>query len=206
MTFEVGKQYENRRGKYQVLAIKNNQIQVKYANGETFWLTTELQARIYQNIQNEQADTIRQKPSSSVNKTNGFYSLLGVLCKKDARLLAFIPQKALNTFKDKWYDAIGRELLENQKGIVIHPPDTDKRWYECRVTFNATPQEIKALEVFIPQFTIVKANDTDGWNINNNKLWFALLEYGFSVGQPQDVNKIRATIPNAYLELFNYGE
>lgn len=205
MTFEIGKQYENRRGKYQVLAIHNSQIQVKYANGETFWLSAELQARIYQNIQNEQTYTLRQKPSSSVNKTNGFYSLLGFLSRKDARLLAFIPQKALNTFKNKWYDATGVELLETQKSIVRHPPKTDKRWYECRVTFTATPQEVKSQELLTPQFAIVKANDSNGWNINNNKLWFALLGYGFVVGESQNTNKIRNIIPNAYLNMFDRG-
>ena len=205
MIFIIGDWYENRRGKYQVLAIKNNQIQVKYVDGEVIWLSVDTQERIYQNIQNERTIITKRKPSSSINKTNGFYSLLGFLCKKDARLLSFIPDKALSTFKDNWYNTTQSELLDEQKGITIHPPETDKRWYECRITFTATPQEIKTLEIQSPQFTIVKANDTDGWNINNNKLWFALLEYGFVVGQQQNQDKIRAMIPNAYLDIFDKG-
>lgn len=205
MTFEVGKQYENRRDKYQVLAIQNSQIQVKYANGETFWLSKELQSRIYTNIQRERASPIKPKPSTGINKTTGFYYLMGFLTAKDARLLAFIPHHGLKSFKGKWYDSTGYDLADNQKGIVIHPPSTDKRWYECRVTFTATPQEVKSQEVLTTQFAIVKANDSNGWNINNNKLWFTLLEYGFVVGQKLNKDEIRASIPNAYLGAFEKG-
>jgi len=205
MTFEVGKQYENRRGKYQVLAIHNSQIQVKYANGETFWLSTELQSRIYENIKRDQNSPPSLKTLTGINKTSGFYFLMGFLVAKDARLLAFVPQHALESFKEKWYDSTGYDLADNQKGIVIHPPSTDKRWYECRITFTSSPQDIKKLELYIPHIPIVKANDTNGWNINNNKLFLALLEYGFQVGGSQDSLTIKEKMPASYANSFNSG-
>lgn len=205
MIFEVGKYYENRRGKYQVLAIQDNQLQAKYANGETIWLSVDMQSRIYANIQNEKAPQHSHKPSDNINKTNSFYKLLGFLAAKDVHLLAFIPQKAIESFKDKWFDATNSELLKEQRGIIIHPPGTDKRWYECRMTFRASPQEIKELELYLPQATVVKADDTNGWNINNNKLFFALLEYDFQAGGKQSMEVIQASIPNMYLDNFNQG-
>jgi hypothetical protein len=180
-------------------------IQVKYADGEIVGLSVEVQERIYRNIQEGQIIAIKRKPSDKINKTTGLYYLLGFLAKSNAKFIAFIPEHALTSFKNIWYDAKGKELEDAQAGVIIHPPNTDKRWYECRITFKAAPQQIKQLESRNPQYSIVKANDSDEWNINNNKLFFSLIEYGFQVGADQIIDNIQRIIPEAYIESFNNG-
>ncbi len=203
--FQVNEWYENRRGKYQVLSIRGDAMRVRYADGSFAEASAATQERILQNQAIQVQLTARKLPSGKVNKTYGFYFLLGFLAGSNAKLLAFIPEHALPSFEDVWYDATGKNLPDGQKGVVIHPPDTDKRWYECRITFAARPQQLKQLEFHVPELSFVSAGGDGNWNINNNKLFFVLVEYGFCVGGDQSVGHIQAIIPEAYTSAFTDG-
>ena len=51
--FEVGEHYENRRGKYQVLAIDGDVMQIRWKSGGEVTTTVTMQSRILNNIKNE---------------------------------------------------------------------------------------------------------------------------------------------------------
>jgi len=96
-------------------------------------------------------------------------------------------------------------MLQNEKGITIHPPGTDKRWYELRVTFTAKANELYLLN-FGHDVNIVEGSpDSKLWNINNNRFFLRLLEFNFSTGSQQDKNSIETAIPNQYLGAFKEG-
>ena len=50
-TFEVGKEYRNRRGRYKVLSIDDHKIHVQYEDGSEINLTITIQAQILEGIQ-----------------------------------------------------------------------------------------------------------------------------------------------------------
>ena len=53
--FEVGKTYRNRNGEYAVVTIDGDQMKIRYQNGKTLDTSARIQARIWENIQFEDA-------------------------------------------------------------------------------------------------------------------------------------------------------
>ena len=205
VTFLVGQRYRNRKGEYEVLEIKGDLMKVRYDNGSEQISVISTQAIIFENMQREEMLTKSSKKPSMKPQNQQFYWSLGFLLARNPNLIAFIPQHAIDAFKGKFYDATGRELLDNEKGITIHPPGTDKRWYELRVTFTARPNELHLLN-FGHDVNIVEGSpDKKTWNINNNRFFLRLLEFNFSTGNQQDKASIESAIPNQYLDAFKEG-
>lgn len=50
--FQIGKQYRNRDGDYQVISINDPNMVIRYLDGRTLESSIALQARIWDNIQN----------------------------------------------------------------------------------------------------------------------------------------------------------
>ena len=67
--FEVGEQYRNRFGYYEVLALEDEQMTILYDNGRVQNVGIELQARIWENVQID--DTLSQKKSNSLEHDDG---------------------------------------------------------------------------------------------------------------------------------------
>ena len=63
--FEVGKQYRNRYGRYQVLSINEPKMRVRYEDGREIKVTIAIQARILEGIQLEAQ---QPKPAAMVTK------------------------------------------------------------------------------------------------------------------------------------------
>lgn len=205
VTFLVGQRYRNRKGGYEVLEIQGDSMKVRYSDGSEQILSMSTQATIFENMQREEMlATKSSKKLSTKPQNQQFYWSLGFLLARNPDLRAFIPQHALGAFKDKFYDATGRELLDNEKGITIHPPGTGKWWYELRVTFTARPNELYLLN-FGHDVNIVEGSDNNLWNINNNHFFLRLLEFNFSTGSQQNKASIESAIPNQYLEAFKEG-
>lgn len=203
VTFFVGQRYRNRKGEYEVLQLQGDSMKVRYNDGSEQILAISTQATIFENMQRE--DNKSSKKPSTKPQNQQFYWSLGFLLARNPNLIAFIPQHALDSFKDKFLDATGRELLDNDKGITIHPPGTDKRWYELRVTFTARANELYLLN-FGHDVNIVEGSpDSKLWNINNNRFFLRLLEFNFSTGSQQNKTSIESAIPNQYLDAFNEG-
>jgi ribosomal protein L25 (general stress protein Ctc) len=53
INFEVGQTYKNRKGKYTVVAIDGNVMQISWKNGKEVATTVKLQSRVLENIQRE---------------------------------------------------------------------------------------------------------------------------------------------------------
>ncbi len=203
VTFLVGQRYRNRKGEYEVVEMKNNEMKVRYDGGQTETLDLSIQARIFENMQSEELS--KTKKLSVKPQNQQFYWSLGFLLARKPNLIAFIPQHALRAFENRFYDATGRELSDNEKGIIIHPPKTDKRWYELRVTFTARANELYLLN-FGDDVNIVEGSpDNKLWNINNNRFFLRLLEFNFSTGSQQDKTNIERAIPNQYFAAFKEG-
>lgn len=204
ITFLVGQRYHNRKGEYEVLEIKNNQMKVRYDDGQEQMLALSTQAKIFENMQSEEMLS-KSKKLPMKPRNQQFYWSLGFLLARKPNLIAFIPQHALRAFEDDFHDTTGRELLDNEKGIIIHPPKTDKRWYELRVIFTARANELYLLN-FGDDVNIVEGSpDNKLWNINNNHFFLRLLEFNFSIGSRQDKTNIEGAMPNQYLDAFKEG-
>jgi len=203
VTFFVGQRYRNRKGEYEVLQFQGDSMRVRYDDGSEQILSIATQSTIFENIQRE--EILPTKKLSTKPQNQQFYWSLGFLLARNPKLIAFIPPHALNAFKDKFYDATGRELLDNEKGVTIHPPGTGKWWYELRVTFTARANELYLLN-FGHDVNIVEGSpDNKLWNINNNRFLLRLLEFNFSTGSQQDKTTIENAIPNQYLAAFKEG-
>ena len=178
-------------------------MKVRYDDGSEQMLSIATQSAIFENMQRE--ETKASKKPSTKPQDPQFYWSLGFLLARNPNLIAFVPQHALDSFKDKFLDTRGRKLLDNEEGITIHPPGTDKRWYELRVTFTARANELYLLN-FGPDVNVVEGSpDNKLWNINNNRFFLRLLEFNFSTGSQQDKASIESAIPNQYLAAFKEG-
>jgi len=135
--------------------------------------------------------------------TPNFYSSIGFILAHQTQLLAFIPPKAKKDFWDKFNEATGRDPLPDEQGLVLHPEGTNKFWHECRITFKATERE--TLRLFLGDDIIVAGQDENHWNINNNNLFFRLLELGFNSGYKQDKQAVQVNIPEEHLQSFLEG-
>jgi len=203
ITFFVGQRYRNRKGEYEVLQFQGDSMKVRYDDGSEQILSIATQSTIFENMQRE--ETKPSKKPSMKPQNQQFYWSLGFLVARNPNLIAFIPPHALDAFKDKFHDGTGRELSDNEKGITIHPPRTNKRWYELRVTFTARPNELYLLN-FGHDVNIVEGSpDNKLWNINNNRFFLRLLEFNFSTGSQQNTTSIESAIPNQYLGAFKEG-
>jgi hypothetical protein len=70
--FEVGQEYENRKGKYKVLEIANSKMSVEYEDGSTTDLSIAIQQRIWENILTErEAERARTSKSSKKRSSAG---------------------------------------------------------------------------------------------------------------------------------------
>ncbi len=77
--FEEGGEYANRKGKYTVLSIESNKMQVRYEDGTYAELNIGIQSRIWQNIVAEQEAIASRSSSSAQNRqTNTNYYIKSI--------------------------------------------------------------------------------------------------------------------------------
>ncbi len=56
-SFEIGKQYQNRDGKYQVISIHEPDMVIRYLDGRTIKSSIALQARIWEKLESGEDDS-----------------------------------------------------------------------------------------------------------------------------------------------------
>jgi hypothetical protein len=61
--FQVGKQYRNRDGAYQVISISEPNMVIRYQDGRTVTSSIALQARIWENIQDDDDNEFDLEPT-----------------------------------------------------------------------------------------------------------------------------------------------
>jgi len=105
VTFFVGQRYRNRKGEYEVLQFLGDSMKVRYDDGDEQILSIAAQSIIFENMQREEMLSKTSKKPSAKPQNQQFYWSLGFLLARNPNLIAFIPQHALDSFKDKFLDA-----------------------------------------------------------------------------------------------------
>ncbi len=133
-----------------------------------------------------------------------FFECLGYLAspQRETKLDAEVPEKARERFEKRYYNLTGvRPIPDNHNYYILHP-DADKWGVELRIYFIANdnvPRPLNRMKVTPRPGT--KYND----RINDNKFIWKLIEYGFRLGDSQDLNLIRSKVPPQYMTDFNKG-
>jgi len=203
--FVVGGRYANRKGEYEVLALRGENMLIRYDDGTEQEVSLELQSRIASNMAIE-ASIIAPYDIAQKQRNDLFFFTLGFLTNRATMLEAIIPPHALAGFVQDYLRLKGAKPREGQVGFYVHQLGVDKWGCELRTTFRADCRELANLE-FGPNVNIVKdpANPDVGWRINNNGFWWKLLKLGFEMGTSQDANRVRKNVPFQYREQFNKG-
>ena len=200
--FVIGRRYSNRLGEYEVLDIQGDKMLIRYDTGTEQGVSVAMQARIAENMAREASRSSPYGPSQH-QREQLFYSSLGFLARRVTVLEAFVPPQSVRGFSEDYINIKGSR--PGQKGLVLHPQGSNKWGSELRVTFKATPDELINLD-FGPDVTIVDAplNTGISFRINNNRLWWRLLSFGFEMGTYQDISNIRSHIPPHYRNQFDH--
>lgn len=202
-TFIIGRRYANRIGEYEVLDIKGDKMLIRYDDGNEQQVSVSMQARISENMARE-ASALSPYSSSQQQREQAFYFSLGFIAHRVTILEAFVPPQSVHGFTEDYINIKGSH--PGQKGLVLHPQGSNKWGSELRITFRATSDELTNLD-FGPDVNIVDdpLNTGISFRINNNRLWWRLLAFGFEMGTVQDINNIRTRMPLQYRNQFDLG-
>jgi len=203
--FIIGGRYANRRGKYEVLDLKEHTMLIRYDDMTEQEVSIVTQARILTNMAVETASIAPY--SASLSKRNDqFFFTLGFLAIRVTMIEAIVPPHALVGFSQNYSSLKGAKPRQGQGGLYVHRFEVDKWGCELRITFRATQQELTNLD-FGPDAHVVEdpANPGTRWRINNNGFWWRLLNRGFEMGNVQSANQIRTKIPLQYKQQFDLG-
>lgn len=141
-----------------------------------------------------------------------FYTIVGYLANpsRNTNIEVEMPQKRQTSFIKQYAQMTNNFPLPNDTDkapYYVWPQGTNKYGLEIRAYFysnNNIPQIlISALE---PR-GFQNRPGYNNWNrrISRKKNLFPLLETGFVLGANQDINRIKALVPNQYINEFNYG-
>jgi len=211
---EVNRWYENNIGKYQVLAIIGDQMEVCYANGHKQILSVKWQSRIQENKQLR--DTIQlehhfgehhhhRAPYHRIGLkayfTMGFLFIrlcwLGLNLKQDKE------NKYINQAQDDYLEATGKELSLTQDGVCLLREGAHQRSNQGVIRFPAQDAELPFLQFSSDDNKVYVSGNLK--EVKDIKFVFFLLEHGFDLGANQDDTKILAHIPEPYQESFSQG-
>lgn len=212
--FEVNLWYENNIGKYQVLAVIGDQMEVRYANGQKQILSVKIQTRIQENKQIQ--NTLQLEPQSGGHHhhrapyhriglkayfTMGFLFVrlrwLGLNLKQDKN------DRYINQAKDDYLDATGKELSLTQDGVCLLREGAHQRSNQGVIRFPAKDTELPFLQFSSDDNRVYVSGNLK--EVKDIKFVFFLLEHGFDLGLAQDDTKILAHIPEPYQESFSQG-
>ena len=133
-----------------------------------------------------------------------FFEALGYLsnpsrqCKLDAEM----PANSRSQFESLYYNLTGIRPQSNNLNYYILHQGADKWGVELRIYFTSSvnvPELITNMIVTPRPSTIYNAR------INNNEFIWRLIEYGFLLGETQNVERIRNRIPFEHLGDFENG-
>ena len=202
--FLVGGRYANRRDEYEVLSIDRDRMFIRYDDGPSQEVSVSTQARISQNMALE-ATRVSPYPASQEARNRQFYESVGFLAVRASMLEAIVPPHSLDGFTRDYTNFKGVAPRSGQTGFYVHNPLADKWGCELRVTFAATEDENSNLDFGPTVNIVIDPANVNSWRINNNRFWWALLRFGFEMGNIQNAGVIRSLIPFQYRNLFDVG-
>lgn len=212
MIFEVGLWYENNLGKYKVLAIQGDNIEVQYSDGRQQVLSVKVQMRIQENKIRRESSQQGQLSGKRFGKRKLYrrigsraYWTVGFLLSRLAWLGANLTDDKSDNFKRDYYDIKGIELSPNQEGISYLRSGANQWGNQGVIRFNAKAEELNLLEFSSDNNTPYPTNTDNIYEVKDIKFLMFLLENGFELRSKQNVEDIMQNIPDTYKEFFNKG-
>jgi len=201
--FEVGGRYRNRRGWYEVLEVKGDDLEVRYEmDGMLANLPIEIQTRIFLNMNREEKSVL---PYENTSNNQKYFRTLGYL-SKSCMIEAIIPPKSKIGFDSNYSRIKGHSPPKGHAGYYIHDNTVDKWGVEMRLTFTI-PNSIEIDELdFGASVTIVKSPNPDELRINSNQFCYNLLKMGFDLGSTHNINAIENNVPERFRHDFQEGK
>ncbi len=198
--FMVGDVYCNRFGKYKVLAIENSTMTVEYLDGkktgEQQSLDMKGQGKVYCNMMREMT---RLFPVARLS----YFRTLGYLVSH-GRFEAEVPRSSQASFELRYKTETGQIAIPDHDNYFLLHTESDKWSAELRIYFPSPRAGVDSLD-FGDEVTVVSSTRADECRINNNTFWWRLMAVGFRLGNKQDVQRIRNSIPTNYQPEFDIG-
>lgn len=202
--FAVGETYANRQGQYTVLEVRGSKLSVHYDDGTLATLDANFQRRITENMLRELASLTRGIGVETGDSQRRFMLSVGFLARR-SDLQAEMPWKAVVPFVEKYKDLTGRTATPGDTSFyILNDPRVDKWGPELRIYFEATPSQLN--ELYFGEYIRARDGQHPGlYRINNNALFYKLLELGFVLGPLQAIDRIRNRIPATLRDMFDLG-
>jgi hypothetical protein len=202
--FAVGETYSNRQRQYTVLGIQGTKLLVRFDDGSTGTLDTEVQRRIIANMALELKSLTRGVDPANLDLRRKFIFSIGFLATS-ADLQAEVPPKSRASFERKYRDIKGRNIPPTVTGYYPLIGDDINKWGpELRIYFYATEAEID--ELYFGEYVEVRDGTQPAqYRINNNAFFYQLLGMGFDFGPEQDIDRIQQSIPASLRGEFDCG-
>ena len=137
-----------------------------------------------------------------------FFELAGYFANpiRSTRIEIEAKENILNDYKAIYKDLTGNSLPIGADSVVKLPNNADKWGREMRLYFSLTNEDNTPQSVD-KQMTVGGRPGYDTWNkrLNSRDIIDRLFEYGFRLGDIQDLDSIQSLIPVEFEEDFQRG-
>ena len=140
---------------------------------------------------------VMTKKDKSTNATGEFYYNLGWLAKNVGTISAALPDYLLKYFENHFGTEAKPTVVDSRKRTV--------NGYPIQWALSMKASVPKKVVDSIPPFLKQYLNPTGNALTNTTFIWDLVENYGFQFGRKQDVEKIRAAVPDFLLEYFEKG-
>lgn len=195
--FVVGRRYRNRTAWYEVLAIEGQVLRVRYDTGQEAQMPAETAARIFNNMEREDANQIPR----GIASPEDFAWTVGVIARH-GELQADVPPQSLVGFRADYRQATGENPVH---GVNELSSSAGKWGCENRIYIR---EDVTIHPRFaLPANVEVSAGNQPGIRrINKNDFWWHLVgRLGFRLGRNQNCQAIREVIPPQLQTAFDEG-
>ena len=198
--FEIGGQYRNRAGYFEVIELQGESMRVLLENGEVCVYDVKIQLRIQNNLGREERSIFPVGIAKEAE--SDFITTVGALAKV-GDFVAEVPTKAISGFKNSYKSVTGE--FPQGTGYYELRQGADKWGSELRIGF---PEHIQLQDWFtLPDGIHPAPRSQNGISrINNNSLWWHLVErLGFRLGSKQNLTVIAGNVSPNFIDAFELG-
>lgn len=208
--FEIGCWYENKLGKYQVLAVNGDVMTVRYEDGHQQNLSVVTQTRIQESRQLQVASSValhRGRTYRSYRWVDGrAYLTMGFLSVRMAHLGANLTVDKEASYRDEYQMVKGTDLQPDQDGVSFLREGANQWGNQGVIRFHASDSELSLLSFSRKGNTPYPVSGAEGqWEVKDIAYHFFLLGHGFELGSVQSRDVIISKILLAQKALFNKG-
>ena len=140
--------------------------------------------------------------------TQEFFECLGYLAapQRHTRIDVELPERSREGFENRYEQITGERPIQDGRFYYVWSDDANKWGVEMRLYFIEN-QNIPPCLINMRRSSTYYRDEYKQYNarINNNEFIWQLIEYGFGLGDSQDLNLIRSRVPSQYISDFNRG-